>query len=72
MKAPSGNQVGGKGDEKMTCPFIGVCTKKVNFKYFRDICMSSFESDYEECDFYKMYAEDSFTPSQWKNMLKRG
>jgi len=55
----------------MPCPFIDVCTKKVNFKYFKDVCMSSYECDYEECDMYKIIAEDSFTPSQWKQMIKR-
>ena len=56
----------------MPCPFINVCTKKVDFKHFNDICLSSYESDYEKCDMYKIYASDKLTPSQWKRITKKG
>jgi len=56
----------------MTCPFIDICIKRVNFKYFKEVCTSSYECDYEECDMYKIYANDEFVPYQWKMITKRG
>ena len=56
----------------MPCPFILICTKKVDLKFFNDVCSSAYESDYEKCDMYKIYANEKLTPSQWRRMIRKG
>jgi hypothetical protein len=53
----------------MTCPFIDMCTKLVEFKHFKDFCKGF---SYPACERYVVMVQGFNTPKSWEKFMLGG
>ena len=50
------------------CPFMAVCEREVDYRYFRTVCCTPAHA---ECEAYKEMAERRKRPREWREELWR-
>ena len=53
----------------MVCPFIAICTAKVDYEHYRKYCGSITTENFKNCEHYKKLASETKTPSEWNKAV---
>jgi len=55
--------------ERMICPLIMVCSRKVDIDTYINVCTNVKYAAYKSCDEYVKISKEAKTPADWNRML---